>query len=333
MATATRPESAAVTMAPSPVYLALTEHRGSIEDLLPEGVTLNRVIALVKNEAIKNPQLLLATPVSLVTECARIYQWGLEIGITAYLVPFKDKKSGDFRATAIAGYKGLAELMVASRAVRAVQARAVFENDEFAYELGLADKLRHVPEPIPAKRGALKGAYCILRLAGGADVFEYLSVEEIDETRKQFSQKWRDGPCPPWYAKKTVIRRASDLVPKNPRLSKYFQVLREDEALERAEPTEAEVLASTPSEPNAGALTGSVQTPAAATASEEQITRILDLIDHVVFEDDMREKVKTALANGMKAERAEVVIAGLEKTIAAVTPKPITAAVNDGLPF
>lgn len=338
MATAAQPRTAvAVADAPSPIAVALLEGRSNIEDLLPEGMALTRVIAAVKLEAIKNPQLLVCTPISLVTSVGRIAQWGLEIGVTAFLVPFKDTTRKVTEAVPIAGYKGLAELMVASRAVRAVQAKAVFENDRFEYELGLIPKLQHMPESDPAKRGALKGAYCILRLAGGSDVFDYMSIEEIDAIRKQFSKQW--GPdkvkdCPPWYAKKTVIRRASELMPKNPRLAKYFSVLHEDVALERADPVEATIVSTSPAGTSTDAATGDVRAIPPG-ANEEQIARILDLVAHDAIEAELGEKVKTALTHGMSQARATQTIAHLEKLVADAAAKTVAAtpAKTDNLPF
>jgi hypothetical protein len=119
------------------------------------------------------------------------------------------------------GYLGMAELMVASGAVRAVQARCVYENEEFQYEQGLDPILRHVPIGVPKERGALKGAYCILRIRGG-DVFDFMSIEDIDAIRNRYSKQWSEekvGACPPWYAEKTdrpphVEARAEDAAPR-----------------------------------------------------------------------------------------------------------------------
>ena len=43
------------------------------------------------------------------------------------------------------GYKGLIDLCYRSGEVSTVQAHTVYENDTFEYELGLDNKLRHVP--------------------------------------------------------------------------------------------------------------------------------------------------------------------------------------------
>lgn len=232
-----RPESTAVatTEKQKSFAVALIEQHGNrIEAFLPPGTSLERVAAALRLEAMKNPQIAECTPASLIQSIGRITQWGLEIGVTAYLVPFKDRKKGITEAVAVMGYTGMAELMVASGAIRHVEARCVYEHDEFQYEQGLNPQLRHVPDGNPATRGALVGAYCILRIRGG-DVFEFMSIEDIEAIRAQYSRQW--GPdkvrtCPPWYAKKTVVRAAAKLAPKNPRLARALAVMEEDLALE-----------------------------------------------------------------------------------------------------
>lgn len=226
MATAATPESTAVatTERQSPVAALILAHRSRIEDLLPEGVNINRVIAQMRVEVTKNPKILECTQVSVIESICRIQQWGLQIGVSAYLVPYGKT------CTPVADYKGLASLMVESRAVRAVQARAVFTNEAFEYEYGLEERLVHRPIHDPTKRGAIKGAYCILRLPGGRDVFEFMSIEDIEVIRKT-SKQWgpdKVGVCPPWYAKKTVIRQVSKLVPKNPRFDRVLDVIDEE---------------------------------------------------------------------------------------------------------
>lgn len=231
MGAAAKHESTAVaTQKPQSFAVTLMEQHGDrIEAFLPEGVSLQRVAAALRLEAMKNPMIADCTPASLIQSIGRIMQWQLEIGVTAYIVPFKDRKKGVTEAVAVMGYTGMAELMVASGSVRAVQAKAVHEHDFFEYEQGLDAKLRHIPDSHPATRGPLVGAYCILRVRGG-DVFDYMGIDEIEAIRAK-SKQW--GPdkvreCPDWYAMKTIVRRTSKLVPKNPRLARVMAAIDED---------------------------------------------------------------------------------------------------------
>lgn len=199
-----------------------------ITPFLPEGADVARVIATVRL-AIANDKtkaLGKCTPQSLVLGVARIQQWGLELGTTAHLLPFGTE------ATPVADYKGLAELMVGSGAVRHVETHVVYEGDEFSYRLGLEPKIDHVPA-MPRKKGALiTHAYCILHLPFARFAFDVMAASDIDEIRQRYSKQWKNGPLPAWYAKKTVIRQVAKTVPKNPRLAKVLATMDAERAVE-----------------------------------------------------------------------------------------------------
>jgi recombination protein RecT len=148
----------------------------------------------------------------------------LELGETCYLVPFKG------RCTFIADYKGLGQLMVAARAVRAIEMEAVREGDVFEYELGLDARLRHVPVWSANRKDLpVLAAYVILRLPNGQKTFKVMGAEEIDAIRQQYSHSWKSGPLPAWYACKTVLRQISKTMPKDERLARFYAALEADE--------------------------------------------------------------------------------------------------------
>jgi phage RecT family recombinase len=220
-----------------------------IKAFLPEGADLQRVAATVLLAIQKDDTGALAkcTPRSLILGVARIQQWGLELGTTAHLLPFKNTKTNETEATPVADYKGLAELMIGSGAVKFIQTKAVYEGDFFEYSLGVGESafLRHRPGP-KAKRGPITHAYVIFDLQFGRQVFDVMLAEDIEEIRQNFSKQWKSGPLKAWYAMKTVLRQASKLVPKNPRLAKAFAVMDQDRELEGED--------LTPTAPRAAAL-------------------------------------------------------------------------------
>lgn len=67
-----------------------------------------------------------------------------------------------------------------------------------------------------------------------------MDIAEIDAIRTKHSKQWKDGPCPPWYAMKTVLRQAAKLIP-NPRLQAALQVMDVDERVEAAEEIPASI--------------------------------------------------------------------------------------------
>lgn len=228
-----------------------------ISKFLPEGTQAERATALervaatvllaIRND--KTKKLIECTPESLVLGVARIQQWGLELGTTAHLIPFGKE------ATPVADYKGLAELMIGSGAIRYIDPKVVYAGDKFEYRFGTDAKIDHTPGP-KAKRGAITHAYVIIHLPGGRQVFDVMLAEDIDEIRQKCSKQWKDGPLKPWYAKKTMVRQASKLIPKNPRFAESFarfaKVLDDEQSVE---------IVPLPDAPGVAALRATVNEP------------------------------------------------------------------------
>lgn len=237
--------TAVATRQQNPIEQLITSEnaRAYIEPFLPPGTNIERVAASAmlacKNDA--TGKLKKCTPESLILGVARIQQWRLELGVTAHLIPFKTdvvingEKAKALVATPVADYKGLCELMIASQAVRFVEAREVREGDTFTYKFGLDSKLDHVPaggrERLTKK---ITHVYVIFRLPFQSVAFDVMTADEVEEVRQKFSQQWKTGPLTAWYAKKTIIRRGAKLLPKNPALAAFFKTVQEEEAIEHA---------------------------------------------------------------------------------------------------
>jgi len=128
---------------------------------LPKHLTADRMTRLALTSLSTNTKLLECDPKSLAGAIITLSQLGLEIGVMghAYLVPYKG------RVTPIPGWRGLVDLV--NRSGRAtVWTGAVFEGDDFDYQLGDSPFVRHRPgdEDDPAKLthvyacGQVKGA-------------------------------------------------------------------------------------------------------------------------------------------------------------------------------
>lgn len=229
------------------VHESLEKARTRIEALLPKGTTYDAVMQDIYIASRKpgGERIFECDPESVVTAVVTIQQWGLQIGRTAYLVPFGNQ------CNAVAGYTGLIELVIASGYVRSVTAYAVYANDRFKYELGSSPFIEHQPVWEGGPRGALIGAYAIARLAHYQFVICYMRLEEIEVIRKT-SKQWPPSKipeCPEWYAIKTAVRRLCKTLPQNPKLALVMRVINQSDAGEVERVPAAEFTIETPDTP------------------------------------------------------------------------------------
>jgi recombination protein RecT len=162
------------------------------------------------------PKLADCKPSSLLGALMTCAQLGLEPGGPlgqVYLVPFKNE------ATLIIGYQGFIDLMYRSDRVASVSAHAVYEADEFYFELGTNAHLLH--RPALDDRGELIAVYGIAELVSGAKPFDVLSKSDVDKRRAR-SKSGNSGPWSTNYeamARKTAIRQLFKWMPTSIELS------------------------------------------------------------------------------------------------------------------
>ena len=114
------------------------------------------------------------------------------------------------------GYKGLIDLAYRSGEITDIAAHVVYENDVFEFEYGLTPKLVH--KPVLKNRGNAILYYGVYHTKSGGYGFEVMSVEDIDEYKKKFSQS-ASSKYSPWatnfdaMAKKTVLKQLLKYAP------------------------------------------------------------------------------------------------------------------------
>jgi len=183
-----------------------------IEKALPKHMDADRLARIALTTIRTNPKLLECSIPSLMGSVMQAAQLGLEPGLIGhcYIIPYGKE------ATFIIGYKGMIDLARRSGQIQNIYAHAVFENDEFDYELGLEPKLRHKPYMV-GDRGEFVGAYAVAHFKDGGYQFEFMPKSEI-EKRRQRSAAAKSSHSP-WktdyeeMAKKTVIRHMWKYLP------------------------------------------------------------------------------------------------------------------------
>ncbi len=201
----------------SSIKQLVMQMKPQIEKALPSVLTGERFSRMVLTAMSTNPQLTECTPNSFLGAMMQAAQLGVEPNTPlgqAYLIPYRNH--GQLECQFQLGYKGLIDLAYRSGEITSISAHEVCENDDFEYELGLNEKLRH--KPALTDRGAVILYYAVFRTKAGGSGFAVMSVEDIKNHSKKYS-KAAGSSYSPWstnfdaMAKKTVIKQALKYAP------------------------------------------------------------------------------------------------------------------------
>lgn len=190
----------------------------AMAEALPKHMSVDRLLRLAMTTIRTTPELRKAEPASLLGAVMQAAQLGLEPGLIGhcYLLPFKNNKKGITEVQFIIGYKGMIDLARRSGHIQSIYAHAVYEKDEFEYELGLEPKLVHKPS-MEADRGKFIGAYAVAHFKDGGYQFEFMPKSEIEKRKSR--SKTANSSYSPWktdyeeMAKKTVVRHMWKYLP------------------------------------------------------------------------------------------------------------------------
>ena len=97
-----------------------------------------------------------------------------------YILPYKNR--GTLEANPIIGYKGLIEIAYRNPKMKSIRIQAVYENDEFEYEYGTNEYIKH--KPSMSNRGALSGVYAIAKMENIEPLFVVVHKEELLRIQK-----------------------------------------------------------------------------------------------------------------------------------------------------
>lgn len=220
--------------APTTIKEYIKSMEGEIAKALPKVMTPERFTRIALSAVSNNPQLQECTPQSFLAAMMNAAQLGLEPNTPlgqAYLIPFKNNKKGIIECQFQIGFKGLLDIAYRSGDIQSIQSHMVYENDTFEYELGLNAKLVHKPAMID--RGAMKAVYAVFKLVNGGYGFEVMSIEDVRNHAKKYSQGYSSGYSP-WttnfeeMAKKTAIKKVLKYAPLK---TEFVKALAEDETV------------------------------------------------------------------------------------------------------
>lgn len=222
-----RPAVTAPTLA-GQVDRKLTDWKEHLIGLFPKDgeAAYKRAVAMAKDQARKmDPD---TDPQSIVEGVISAMKLDLELGHDCYLVPFKDKKTGRKIATFITGPQGLIKLMFRSGFVKSVTARTVLRGDDFSYQLGTDEFIRHHRGPTRPIRPAdvwreIVAAYCIIETSTGGRGIEVLERGDLEYYRSLSPSGQSEfglwGKFPAEACRKTVLKQGGKFVPHSSQLA------------------------------------------------------------------------------------------------------------------
>ena len=189
----------------------------AIKEALPKskGMDPERIVRLTLTTLKTNPKLLDCSVESLLGAVLQSSQLGLEPNLlgSCYFVPYKNTVSFQI------GYRGLIDLVTRKGEVVNIVAQEVREGDEFHYEFGRNETLKHIPSK-HSDRGAIEYFYAYANMKNGGFAYQVMHISEIEKIRDNHSISYKyDKNNSIWnkhfesMAYKTVIKKLIKYLP------------------------------------------------------------------------------------------------------------------------
>lgn len=211
----------------------LDGRKGEITKVLPEGLSVERVIKTAVMAAMENPDIgQRCTPLSIYRSVVQASLMGLTVGSgfnEGYFIRYGD--SCTFRAS----YLGWSKVAIRSEGIDLIRASVVYTNDD----LDISEQppeVHHKPRWVSGSRGDVVGALaCAYTIRHGADGrpchdlvdFTFVPPEDLAAAKKLADQRKESPAWKSWpneMRKKVAIRRLCKLLPRNEALSKLTHI-------------------------------------------------------------------------------------------------------------
>jgi recombination protein RecT len=197
-----------------------------LSESLPKHIDPDAFARTIQTALQVQPDLMQATPRSLMTACMKAATDGLILdGREAALVMRnvntgnRDNPKWEKQATYQPMVQGLMKLARNSGQIASIVAHVVYENDKFDYVLGDNERIEHAPAPLTQDRGKAIAAYAIVKLTDETTIREVMRASEILNIGSQGSNSYQYDPAKgknyaEWW-RKTVIRRITKYIPRS----------------------------------------------------------------------------------------------------------------------
>jgi recombination protein RecT len=253
---------------------------------LTDGVTFQREASFAIQLINKSEQLKKCSKESLIGAVLNIANTGLTLNPVlklAYIVPRWNRSAQGNEACLEPSYQGLVKLLTDTGSVTSITANVVYEKDEFSYELGTNQTVKHVQKL--GNKGSIIGAYAVATLHNGVKMVEVMDINEILSIRdtSESYKAYKDGKIKScvWVdfegemIRKTVLRRIVKYLPKTEMWDKLANAINLDEQDFKC--------------------------------TDGQISFIENLLSTSAFDDDFKERVEREMFNYSSIEANKMI--------------------------
>jgi recombination protein RecT len=224
----TTPTALTVTT-PKELLGYLSKSRSAIEMALPKHLNPDRMMRLALTCFSTNPALRECSAQSILSSIVVASQLGLEPGIAGqgYLIPYKTT------CTFVPGWQGLVGLLNNTGRATAWTG-AVFDGDDWQFELGSTPRCRHIPGPNYGDVDKLTWVYACGQVNGSQQpVIEAWPVSRVKKHRDKFNKvgpKHYSVQNFEMYARKVVLLQVLKYMPRSIELNNAIAASNADES-------------------------------------------------------------------------------------------------------
>lgn len=202
----------------------LEVYKSEIAIALPRHVSSDRMLRMCMTSARKTPDLLDCTPESFLGAAIQSAQLGLEPDTPlghAWLLPFKNQRTGTKEVNFMPGYRGYLDLIYRVAEHPILNPVGVYEVDKFEWERGTSPFIKHIQMP-REQRHKMTHVYVTARFPDGRIEFDVMTLAEIEAIRARS----KATGFTPWktdhesMSKKTIIRRFCKYLPMSAELQR-----------------------------------------------------------------------------------------------------------------
>jgi len=228
---------------PTTLQAWIEARKDVIQEALPKGYDVERMVRIVVGALRDNPNLVKCTTISFISAVMQSIQLGLEPNTVlghAYIIPYWNSKLKCLEAQFQRGYRGLLDMAYRTKMFKEIYAQEVYEGDTFEFMLGTENWIRHIPADKPKldKDGypLVKYVYAIYKTINGGMHFVVWTKEKLDRHKERYSPAAQKDKFSAWNVsevsmyKKTTLR---DLLNYADTSVEFREQLQTDEIVKR----------------------------------------------------------------------------------------------------